>query len=119
MTLPVNQGRPGSERPERLTSVCHSSYRYPVKTTIDKAGRVVVPKKLRDRYNLHAGSVLELEPEANGFRVTVAGIEPSMVRERGILVHHGPATVAVDVAVFLNRAREARVGEVVPEQPEE
>ena len=90
-----------------------------MKTTIDKAGRLVVPKKLRDRYNLHAGSVLELEPEANGLRLTVAGMGPSLVNERGILVHHGPATVALDVAAFVNRTREARAGEIVAEQTEE
>ena len=90
-----------------------------MKTTIDKAGRLVVPKKLRDRYNLHAGSVLELEPDAHGIRVTVVGMEPTLVRERGILVHHGSATVDVDVAAFLNRARRARDGEMVAEQPEQ
>lgn len=94
------------------------NYHLSMKSTIDKAGRLVVPKKLRDRYNLHAGSVLELEPEANGIRVTVVGMEPTLVRERGILVHHGSAIVDVDVAAFLNRARRARDSEMVAEQPE-
>ena len=76
----------------------------------------MLPKKLRDRYNLHAGSVLELEAEAGGIRMTVAGMEPWLVYERGVLVHHGAATVDVDVAALLDRARQARVDEIVAEQ---
>jgi AbrB family looped-hinge helix DNA binding protein len=90
-----------------------------MRTTIDKAGRIVVPKKLRDRYNLHAGSVLELEPEANGIRITIVGAEPAFVRKRGILVHHGSATVELDVADFLSRSRGARDKKLVPEDSEE
>ena len=36
-----------------------------MKTTIDKAGRVVVPKELRDRLGLHGGEPLEIR-EADG-----------------------------------------------------
>ena len=30
--------------------------------TIDKLGRIVIPKKIRDRFNLVPGSEMELEP---------------------------------------------------------
>ena len=86
--------------------------------TIDGAGRIVVPKKLRDRYNLHAGSELALEPEVNGIRLTVVGMDPALVRERGILVHSGYTTVDVDVAAVLNSRRENRNGELIAKLPE-
>jgi AbrB family looped-hinge helix DNA binding protein len=76
--------------------------------TVDKAGRLVVPRTLRDRYNMHEGTVLDVEPEADGIRLRVAGQHPSLVREQGVLVHHGPSTVQIDVAKFVNRARETR-----------
>ena len=33
-----------------------------MRITIDRAGRVVVPKQFRDRFNLVAGTELEIEP---------------------------------------------------------
>ena len=37
-----------------------------MKTTIDRAGRIVVPKALRDALSLTAGQELELDAPANG-----------------------------------------------------
>ena len=37
-----------------------------MRTTIDKAGRIVVPKSLRDELGLTAGQDLEIEATANG-----------------------------------------------------
>lgn len=36
---------------------------------IDKMGRVVVPKPLRDHFSLEAGSEMEITVEADGFRL--------------------------------------------------
>ena len=39
-----------------------------MKTTIDKAGRLVIPKTLRDRLGLHAGPI-EIHPDGAALRV--------------------------------------------------
>ena len=39
-----------------------------MRTTIDKAGRLVIPKPLRDRLGLHAGEV-EITADGTGLRV--------------------------------------------------
>ena len=85
--------------------------------TIDKAGRLIVPKELRERYNMHAGTQIEIEPEADGIRLRVVGMRPSLIRRRGILIHHGGATVDLDVASFLDREREGRDLEIAAERP--
>ena len=36
-------------------------YAEPMKVTIDAAGRVVIPKQVRERLGLAAGSILEIE----------------------------------------------------------
>lgn len=40
-----------------------------MRTTIDKAGRIVVPKQLRDRLGLVAGTEIEIDEEGCGLRV--------------------------------------------------
>ena len=57
--------------------------------TIDKLGRIVVPKPLRDRLGLVAGSELELVEQPNGFLLRVASRGPSMVKLDGLWVHQG------------------------------
>ncbi len=76
--------------------------------TIDKAGRLVLPKPVRDRFNLVPGTALELEVEADGVRLRVARGGSSLRTEQGVMVHHGPAVAALDVADFIRGEREAR-----------
>ena len=79
-----------------------------MKITIDQAGRVVIPKQVRDRYHIQPGTELEIENEADGIFLKVQDTKPSLIRKRGILVHHGSDTVTIDTADFLNRQREHR-----------
>ena len=85
--------------------------------TIDRAGRVIIPKEIRDRLNLHPGSVLEVEQEPGALRLNVVGHQPSLIRKDGILVHHGAATVDLDTAALVNRDRERRDASLVAERP--
>jgi AbrB family looped-hinge helix DNA binding protein len=61
---------------------------FPMKTTIDHAGRLVVPKKIRDAAGISAGSELQIRV-ADG-RIE---IEPAPLDVR--LVRRGRLTVAV------------------------
>ena len=57
--------------------------------TLDKAGRVVIPKTLRDELHLEPGDTLELESE--GERVTLRPVRSgsSLRKEHGIWVFRG------------------------------
>ena len=90
-----------------------------MKTTIDKAGRLVVPKPMRERYNLRAGTEVEIEAEADGIRLRPVQQEQSLVTKDGILVHHGPSVVELDIADYINRDRERRNDTIVAESPSE
>ncbi len=65
--------------------------------TLDKAGRVVIPKTLRDELNLEPGDALTLESE--GDRVTLRPVRSStpLRKERGVWVFRTgrrlPATI--------------------------
>ena len=60
-----------------------------MKLKIDNAGRIVLPKPVRDRLGLRAGSDLELAASSEGILLTPVRQQPSLIRRDGILVHCG------------------------------
>ena len=76
--------------------------------TIDTAGRLVVPKPLREQFNLTPGCELEIEAMADGITLRRADVEPTLVRKQGILVHHGTTRSALDIGEFVRAERDAR-----------
>jgi AbrB family looped-hinge helix DNA binding protein len=79
-----------------------------MKTTIDAAGRLVVPKSLREQFHLVPGSELEIEPTSDGVIIRPAERGPALVSRKGVLVHHGPQVSEIDIAGFVRRERESR-----------
>jgi len=74
--------------------------------TIDHAGRMVVPKSIRDALNLTSGTRLEIETDGNEIRLRVAGLEPSLLQKDAILIHHGSEKSTLDLAAFIRKERE-------------
>jgi AbrB family looped-hinge helix DNA binding protein len=78
-------------------------------TTIDTAGRVVIPKRLRDAFNLGPGVEIDIETRADGLHLRPAGQGTRLVSKSGFLVHAGSGKVDLDVPGFIKRQREGRV----------
>ncbi len=83
---------------------------------IDKAGRIVVPKKVRDAMRLRAGDRLELHLEDN--RMTLcsqhAAATPTLQRIRGRLVYDsGNPITEAEVEFATDRAREQRTAAIL------
>ena len=51
-----------------------------MRTTIDKAGRIVIPASLRDRAGLTAGSEVELTEDELGIRIERVAAGPRLVK---------------------------------------
>jgi AbrB family looped-hinge helix DNA binding protein len=77
--------------------------------TIDSAARVELPKSARDRFHLIPGTELELTSEADGVRLAVRTNQSPLITKKGVLVHHRPAPVVLDIAEPINRTREGRL----------
>ena len=83
--------------------------------TIDAAGRVVVPKHIREQLNLLAGTELEIDVAGEWLQLRKVESAPALVRKKGILVHHGDGSAAVDTAAFIRSERDARSRRIVRE----
>jgi AbrB family looped-hinge helix DNA binding protein len=67
-----------------------------METTIDAAGRIVVPKPLRDVLGLTAGTTVDISVYGTGLTVIPQGRPARLVRERGRLVARGERTITDD-----------------------
>ena len=79
-----------------------------MRVTIDRAGRIVVPRQLRDRLDLVAGTELEIEATGDGLKLRRIASESTLKRKKGFLVHHGTVPSAIDVVEFIRAERETR-----------
>jgi AbrB family looped-hinge helix DNA binding protein len=81
-----------------------------MKTTIDKAGRVVIPLSLRQRMGFEPGTELEVEIDETGIRLSRAVPGPELVLEAGRLLARPTAPVKelpeVDAAAWVEQERE-------------
>jgi AbrB family looped-hinge helix DNA binding protein len=79
---------------------------------IDSAGRVVLPKPLREQFNLLPGDKLRLSVEGNGFRLEPTDAGGELVRKGSVLVFTGgfpePITTA-QVNELIKQDREGRI----------
>ena len=66
-----------------------------MRTTIDKAGRLVIPKPLRDTLGLRPG-VVDVRAEGSGLRVDVPAEESLDERDGRLVVPSSGATLSDD-----------------------
>lgn len=76
---------------------------------IDKSGRIVVPKALRDRLGLKPDMELEAHEQADGMLLRVPAPHPTMVKIEGLWVHQGTAQANADWASVLEDVRDERL----------
>jgi AbrB family looped-hinge helix DNA binding protein len=61
-------------------------YYYSMKTTIDKAGRVIIPARFRERVGLKPGTVLDVFADDISIRLVPSAPELKLVRRKGRLI---------------------------------
>jgi AbrB family looped-hinge helix DNA binding protein len=75
---------------------------------IDGAGRVVLPKPVRDRLGLRAGSELEIEETPEGVILRPVDRRPSLIKKGSFWVHTGQLPAGYDVIRAIDDDREER-----------
>ena len=79
---------------------------------IDKAGRVVVPKQIRDTLHLTPGTKLNISIEGNQIILRHEAKPRGLYRKRGMLVYDSGLPVPSDAADWLKNDREERMDKV-------
>jgi AbrB family looped-hinge helix DNA binding protein len=80
-----------------------------MKLRIDKAGRVVVPKSLRERLRFTPDTELEAIELPQGVLLKRAEQLPSMVKVDGLWIHQGSAEPGANWERIVEDAREERI----------
>ena len=78
---------------------------------VDKAGRVILPKPVRDRLGLHAGSDLDLQDTPEGILLKPASpARSSLARSnKGLWVYTGRVARGFDPVRAIEEDREERI----------
>ena len=84
---------------------------------LDKSGRIVVPKSLRDRLGLKPDMELEVIEQPGGMLLRLCTQRPSMVNVGGLWVHQGTAQEGAAWDRVLEDVREERLQALQPSQP--
>ncbi len=84
-----------------------------IKLTIDKSGRIVVPKLLRERLGLKPGTELEVVDQPGGMLLRTVEERPALVKIDGLWVHRGVAQPDANWDRVIQEVREERVESVL------
>jgi AbrB family looped-hinge helix DNA binding protein len=83
-----------------------------LKAMIDKAGRIVVPKPIRERLGLLAGTEVDVEEFGGGVLLNRVDHEPALIRKQGVLVHRGKLPPGFNDIRLAEDEREARMRKI-------
>ncbi|MBI5018037.1 MAG: AbrB/MazE/SpoVT family DNA-binding domain-containing protein [Deltaproteobacteria bacterium] len=86
-----------------------------METTIDRFGRVLIPKKVRDDLGLRPGTALKVEELGRAVRLSPLTEETVLADEGGILVFTG--RIGGDVGATLVDVREDRLDTLMGGSP--
>ena len=79
-----------------------------MKTKVDRFGRIVVPKEIRDRHGMVPGSQVEIEDSPERIVLHVLSDLPGLVEKEGILVFRGRPSGDLDAAISSQRIERLR-----------
>ncbi|MCC5807229.1 MAG: AbrB/MazE/SpoVT family DNA-binding domain-containing protein [Opitutales bacterium] len=79
-----------------------------MKTTIDHAGRLVIPKRLREQFHLGGGTTVEITADHDGLRLSIPQPTGRLIEKDGVLVQQADSVAPLDATEFINQQRAAR-----------
>ncbi len=88
----------------------------PASVTLDKAGRVVLPKPLRDELHLSPGDTLDVSVEGEAMTLRPRRAAPALQKERGVWVYRtGEPLTVEETDEVIQRIRNQRASQALGE----
>lgn len=81
----------------------------PTTVTIDKAGRLVVPKPMRDALHLKPGAELEIQQEGDAITLRPPQTSPLLIRKNGMWLLQCSEPLHVSSVDLIAQNREDRI----------
>ncbi|MCL5745177.1 MAG: AbrB/MazE/SpoVT family DNA-binding domain-containing protein [Acidobacteria bacterium] len=78
---------------------------------IDKAGRLVLPKSVRDALRIGPGDVLEVETEEDRIILSPVRVHPGLQKEQGVWVFRSGTQVSASIPDLIDQQRDQRTRE--------
>ena len=78
-----------------------------METILDRFGRMVIPKKIQEHFNLKAGTQIQIEEDEKSIILPPINGEPNLRMKDGVLVFSG--TPLEDLGKALTKHREERL----------
>ena len=103
---------PGSQQRESAILMAYGIL-HGMRLKIDRSGRIVVPKPLRERLGFRPDSELEAIEQPDGVLLKRVEQRPSMVKVDGLWVHQGTAEPGANWERVLDELRDERIGTVL------
>jgi AbrB family looped-hinge helix DNA binding protein len=82
------------------------------KLKLDKAGRVVIPKPLRNLLRIVPGDALEVDGDEDRITLRPVRSKARLVKKAGVWVYHGEEPGGYSIVDEIDRMREARSRDV-------
>jgi AbrB family looped-hinge helix DNA binding protein len=76
--------------------------------TLDKAGRLVLPKPIREALRIGPGDSLEVESKDDRIVLSPVRVRPGLQKEHGVWVFRSGKSVSVSIPELIDQERERR-----------
>ncbi len=80
-----------------------------MEATLDKFGRIVIPKKVRENFNLGPGTQIHIEETNDMIVLKPIHREPNLIKKNGVLVFSGTSTGNIEEALIKHRAKRLNI----------
>ncbi len=83
-------------------------------TTLDKFGRVIIPRKIRERLGIHPGTNLNISEEGSHIIIKPVKADEPLIEKDGILVFTGKINGKVEESI--SKDRKDRINKLLPKK---
>lgn len=84
-----------------------------MEATIDRFGRIIIPKELRDFFGLKPGSTLKVIPSEQEITLRMVESEPHISRKNGVLVITTESRGDNDIVQTIKKQRDERIQKLI------